>query len=430
MTSSLENERMKKEATLNERRWPRVLSFFSGIGMMAASLLTISHYFLANFPESIFEGSFCDISTFLNCDSSAFSAISQVMGIPIGYFGLIIGGLVALGALFPSNRFERTNAFIALVNVLGVLSLFFYAVFVSHSLCLLCIGYYIFSILSFVLFWRFGIGQGEGRFPGRFFRPSIKMLTTFACITLLGAYGMINYHTAREKVRESLADKIVKQFYELPVVNDPSFLSPFWTVRSTGYFEDAPIRVIEFSDFLCPDCLFLTQQFNKLKEEFAGKINIAFQFFPLEASCNIVVDKDLHPGACELAYIAAYDPSKFVAIHDELFANFNAARDPEWRRELAVRYGVEDALTDPATKDMVSTIVQTGIEYEKTSDVYAYGIRSTPTMIINGRMIIGTLPYEHMRAIFRALVDESEGGKKFLENWVPAKVRRYERNGQ
>jgi hypothetical protein len=51
-------------------------------------------------------------------------------------------------------------------------------------------------------------------------------------------------------------------------------------------------------------------------------------------------------------------------------------------------------------------------------------------MIINGRMIIGTLPYEHMRAIFRALVDESEGGKKFLENWVPAKVRRYERNGQ
>jgi hypothetical protein len=35
-------------------------------------------------------------------------------------------------------------------------------------------------------------------------------------------------------------------------------------------------------------------------------------------------------------------------------------------------------------------------------------------------MIIGTLPYEQLRAIFQALVDEQEdsGKKKFLENWV------------
>ena len=58
-------------------------------------------------------------------------------------------------------------------------------------------------------------------------------------------------------------------------------------------------------------------------------------------------------------------------------------------------------------------------EYEKTSDKYAHGIRSTPTLIINNRMIIGTLPYGHLKAIFQALVEEREGGKKFLENWVP-----------
>jgi hypothetical protein len=35
-------------------------------------------------------------------------------------------------------------------------------------------------------------------------------------------------------------------------------------------------------------------------------------------------------------------------------------------------------------------------------------------------MIIGTLPYEHMKAIFQALVEEHEGGpKKFIENWMP-----------
>lgn len=418
---------MEQALTLDNMRWPRTLSFFSGIGMMAASVLTIRHFFLANYPETIFEGSFCDISAFFNCDSSAFALGSQVIGIPIGYFGLIVGALVALGALFPSESFERTNSFIAFLNVLGVFGLFLYTVFVLGSLCLFCTGFYIFSVLSFILFWRFGIGKGQGGFLKSFFQPSIKMLVTFACITALGAYGMNQYHHAKKDAQEAVALRIIKQFRELPVVGNPSFISPFWTVRSTEYFEDAPIQIIEYADFLCPDCVFLTQEFNKLKEEFAGKINIAFQFFPLEGRCNSVVDKDLHPGACELSYIAAYDPAKFLAIHDEIFANMNAARNPEWRQQLARKHGVEEALNDPATQEIVQTIINTGTEYEKTSDRYAYGVRSTPTMIINGRMVIGTLPYEHLRAIFQDLVDEYEGRERFIEQWVPPKARKIKR---
>jgi len=371
---------MERTLTLDRIQWPRILSFFSGIGMMAASMLTIRHFFLANYPETIFEGSFCDISAFFNCDSSAFAVGSQVMGVPIGYFGLIVGALVALGALFPSESFERTNSFIAFFNVLGVFGLFLYTVLFLGSLCLFCTGFYILFysvVLSF--FGVFGIRKGQGGFLKSFFQPSIKMLVTFACITALGAYGVNQYHHAKKDAQEAVALRIIKQFRELPAVGNPSFISPFWTVRSTEYFEDAPIQIIEYADFLCPDCLFLTQEFNKLKEEFAGKINIAFQFFPLEGKCNTVVDKDIHSGACELSYMAAYDPAKFIAIHDEIFANFNAARDPEWRQQLAKKYGVEEALNDPATQEIVQTIINTGTEYEKTSERYSHGVRSTPT---------------------------------------------------
>jgi hypothetical protein len=39
-------------------------------------------------------------------------------------------------------------------------------------------------------------------------------------------------------------------------------------------------------------------------------------------------------------------------------------------------------------------------------------------MIINNRMIIGTLPYEQLRAIFQALLEEAEGTeRRFMENW-------------
>ncbi len=410
---------MKKSLTLNGPTWPRILSFISGIGMIAASVLTIRHFFLANYSTSIFEGSFCDISAFFNCDSSAFALISQVGGVPLGYFGLVVGFLVALGALYPSESFERTNTSVALINLMGVIGLFFYSVFILHSLCLLCTGFYLFSILSFFLFWRFGIDRDQPSFVSKFLRPSVKMLATFFVMTIIGAYGFILFHDAKKDAQVGVAMKVVKQYYELPEVSAPSFVSPYMTARSTEKFEEAPIQVIEFADFLCPDCLYLTQQLDRLKREFSGKINIAFQFFPLDAQCNDVVDKNLHPGACELSMMAAYAPEKFLQIHDEIFANSASARNPTWRRELAKKYQVEDAIYDARTHEIVQRIIDTGREYEKTSDRFAHGIRSTPTLILNNRMIIGTLPYEHLRAIFRALVEEHEGGKKFIENWVP-----------
>jgi len=254
----------------------------------------------------------------------------------------------------------------------------------------------------------------------RFARPSIKLLTTFAVVALAGAYGFRLFHEAKKEAQTGNAMQIVKQYYELPIVESPSIVSPYWTAKSTEKFEDAAIQVIEYVDFLCPDCLYLTQQLDRLKKEFDGKINISFQFFPLDARCNSVVDKNKHPGACDLSYMAAYKPEKFLQIHDEIFANFESARSPEWRRGLARKYGVEEAINDPKIKEIIQQIINTGMEYEKTSDRYAHGIRSTPTMIINNRMIIGTLPYEYLKAIFQALVEEHEGGsKKFIENWVP-----------
>ena len=418
---------MEKTLTLNGLTWRRVGSFLSGIGMMSASLMTIRHFFLANYPTSIYEGAFCDISAFFNCDSSAFSSIAAVAGVPIGTFGLIVGGLVALGAVFPTPKFERTNKSISLANALGVLALAGYSVFFLKSLCLLCSGFYVFSLLSFFLFWRYGIDHDQRGLFRTFVRPSFKMLFSFGVITLFIAYGVRLFHDVKKDAQSGTALRIVKQFYELPKVQSPSFLSPFWTARSTDQFEEAAIRVIEYADFLCPDCLYLFQQLDRLKSEFAGKINIAFQVFPLEAKCNSVVEKDLHPGACDISLLAIHNPAKFPQIHDEIFNNFQDARKPEWRRELAERYGVEAALTDEKTKETLQRIINTGAEYEKTSDRYSHGIRSTPTMIINNRMVIGTLPYEHLRAIFEALVQESEGGpKKFIENWVetPKKAAR------
>ena len=412
----------RRTLTLDGLRLPRILSFIAGAGMITASIMTIDHFFKANYPKTIFAGSFCDISAFFNCDSSAFSAISQIMGVPLGFFGMFMGALVVLGTVFPSEAFERTNKSLSLLNVIGVAGLFLYSVLHFGSLCLLCSGFYLFSILSFILFWVYGIDHETKNIVRRWVRPSFKLLVVFALIAAAGAYGMIEYHNARKEAQTGTAVNIVKQFYELPKVASPSFLSPYWSVKSTEKFEDAAIQVIEYTDFLCPDCLYLSQQLLKLKQEFAGKINVAIQFFPLDGACNTVVPEkaNLHPGACEMTYIAAGKLERFAEIHDEIWANFSSRKDPAWRAALAKKYGTEGAANDPALRDLVKRIIDTGAEYEKTSEKFSHGIRSTPTMIINNRMIIGTLPYEHLKAIFQALVEEHEGGpKKFIENWMP-----------
>ena len=282
----------------------RVLSFIAGLGMIVASVMTIRHFFMANYPKTIFAGSFCDISAFFNCDSSAFSSISQIMGIPLGFFGMFMGALTVLGTIFPSEAFERTNKSLSLANVAGVVTLFLYSVLHLGSLCLLCSGFYLFSILSFVLFALYGIDREVRNPVRRWVRPSIKLLAVFAVVAAAGAYGMIEYHNARKAAQTGTSVNIVKQFFGLPKVASPSFLSPYWSVKSTDTFEDAAIQVIEYTDFMCPDCLYLSQQLEKLKVEFAGKMNVAIQFFPLDGACNTVVPEkaNLHPGACELTY--------------------------------------------------------------------------------------------------------------------------------
>lgn len=406
-----------------ESRWPRSASFAAGAGMIAFSALTIRHFFAANYPATIYAGSFCDINAFFNCNSSAYSPLAQIAGVPLGYFGLFLGGLVCLGAVFPSARFERTNQSLAAANALGVVALLLYSVIATRSLCLLCSGYYVFSLASFALYWRFDAERETAPLWKRYLRPSPKHLATFAVLLAIGAYGFRTYHLTKKDAQSGgAAARFVEQYFSLPTVKTPSLISPYWSVRSTEKFEDAPIQVIEYADFLCPDCLYLSQQMQRIKDEFKGKINIAYQFFPLEAKCNQVVPKDLHPGACDMAYIAAAtDPAKFSQVHDEIFANYTAAkRKPEWRLEFAKKHGVEGAIHDAAVQQRVRQIIATGAEFDQTSDKYVHGIRSTPTMIVNNRMLIGTFPYEQLRAIFQALVERQEK-RRFLEHWQEGK---------
>ena len=119
--------------------------------------------------------------------------------------------------------------------------------------------------MSFILFAVYGIDRDTNNPIKHWVRLSLAA-RRLRCDRWRRAYGMIEYHNARKAAQTGTAVNIVKQFFELPKSPRLSVLSPYWSVKSTEKFEDAAIQNIEYTDFMCPDCLYLSQQLEKAQK--------------------------------------------------------------------------------------------------------------------------------------------------------------------
>lgn len=252
-------------------------------------------------------------------------------------------------------------------------------------------------------------------------RIALAIITLALLLTATAAFSFRSRYeqTRRQLAADSASVRVLAEFFSLDTVPPPSVLSSYWLVRSAESFRAAPIHIVLYGDPLCSDCRVLFQQMKLLEREFSGQLNVVYQFFPLEARCNDVVAKDKHPGACDLSYMMAAQPDRFRVVHDEILENMDSAKTPGWRARFARRHGLESALADSALQLRVRTLIRTGSEYAPTSSKYQHGIRSTPTLIVNGRMIIGTLPLDQLRAIFQGLLHARRMEERgFIESWI------------
>lgn len=180
----------------------RVSVFIAAVAMGVFSILTLQHYFATNYPVGGAASICSEASPLLNCAAAASSPIAAIAQIPIGYFGLCVAMLFAVGAIIGTDQFEGTNRLIALVNVVGVVGLFLYSLLHVHAICPLCAGYYVSSIVAFLcLFAR-----------KRFLRFSIQHLAAWVLVAAIGAWGMREYHEARKQLYAKPAPQQQKTF--------------------------------------------------------------------------------------------------------------------------------------------------------------------------------------------------------------------------
>ena len=137
----------------------------------------------------------------------------------------------------------------------------------------------------------------------------------------------------------------------------------------------APVAVVEYGDFECPNCRQAQSAVALLLERFNERARFVFRHFPLEG---------VHPHALAAAQAAecAGGQGQFWGMHDLLFANqaHLGARD---LHRYADRLGLD---VPRFTAEMGDQVYLQRVREHLQSGT-ASGVRGTPGFFVNGRII-------------------------------------------
>lgn len=151
---------------------------------------------------------------------------------------------------------------------------------------------------------------------------------------------------------------------------------------------EAPVQIVEFSDFDCPYCQRATETIERLLEEFTGQIRFVYKDYPLPT----------HPDAFKAAEAGncAHEQGRFWELHDAMFANQGALSVDELHA-YAENLGLDtDAFAECLDSGRHTATVERDMEIGDS-----YGVSSTPTLFLNGRAVLGAAPYDTFADIVR-----------------------------
>lgn len=155
---------------------------------------------------------------------------------------------------------------------------------------------------------------------------------------------------------------------------------------------DAPVTIVEFSDFQCPFCSRGAETIEQVKKKYGpNKVRIAFKHFPLP------MHPEARPASEASQCIYEQNPDKFWKFHDLLFEN-QQAMSTEDLNKYAKQSGADmDKFKECFEGKKYAELVQSDLSYGEK-----IGVKSTPTFFINGQLVSGALPIES----FSEIIDE------------------------
>jgi protein-disulfide isomerase len=324
--------------------------------------------------------SFCAISDVVNCDRVATSPYSVFLGLPVSVWGLLgFGVAAALAASGLVSRRPHPGWPRGLLLVIAALAtavsivLAIVSKTVIGAWCILCAAGWALSAGLLATAWRACRVGGVREAVALDLRALAARPVRAIELAVLAAAAV------------ALAATLYPRYWEKTAAANPQ-APPAAIVTAT---DPGPGVVVEYSDYLCPFCARMHEQERAARGAHAG-VKVLRRHFPLDPTCNPVVKRVIHPGACDAARagVCAEAQGRFDEMNDALFAN---QKDRVPVRDVARRLGLDlarfdECLAAPSTQGRLDADIAAAIRDN---------VRATPTYVVpGGRVYAGALPPE------------------------------------
>lgn len=160
--------------------------------------------------------------------------------------------------------------------------------------------------------------------------------------------------------------------------------------------KDAPVTIVEYSDFQCPYCVRGLATLEEVKKKYAGKVRVIFKNYPLHFHPMAM------PAALWMEAAAMQSPEKAWKFHDALFANQDKLGE-DYFKQVFKELGLDPA---KGAKDAASDKAKAIVEADLT-EAKKFGFEGTPGYLINGVPLRGSYPITH----FVEIIDRHLKGK-------------------
>jgi len=392
---------------MRTRRGGGICVLLSVIGVGLCLYLGFLH--IALLRGELFGGSVCgSTGGLLNCHAVTSGRWGSFAGLPLWVWGLIgylaFLNLALLAWLFPDWATHALTLLTSLAVACVGIDLLLLTAMVTQVrlLCLFCLLTYLVNVLL-LLTGKWALASPWSRIAGGFgaalraFVPSTRRPLTwlFWGTLVTGAGGSVALHAATTYVgigtpgmlKNQIAQFVGKEARTPPDISGDPSLGPL----------DAPVQVVEFSDFLCPACQKASKFNHVVLPNHRRDVRFVFKHFPLDTACNDAINRMVHSGACVIAAASecVQQQGKFWAFHDLVFERGHDYDQGRLRADVQ-QLGVN---MEPFDRCVASGEGMEAVRKDITEGK-RLNVGSTPTFFINGLRMPGIMA----PAVFEELV--------------------------
>jgi protein-disulfide isomerase len=192
----------------------------------------------------------------------------------------------------------------------------------------------------------------------------------------------------KQQARQDYIDQLRKKSSIAILLQKPKMEATVDPARLRGD-PDAPVTIVEFSDFQCPYCQVAQATVREVMEKYKGKVRLGYRDLPL---------RQIHQQAQQAAEASrcAAEQGKFWEYHDLLFSGQQLDASSLTAHASKVGLDVErfeGCVKSEKYKPMVENDLQMGMKA---------GVTGTPAFFVNGQLLSGNQPL----GAFEKIIDE------------------------